>query len=116
MALQISPEARAIDEHLREKAARDAEKFKHLEEKAKERAELKPEKAKKGGTSWQDKITKMRETYPNAYKPWQVKDDNELLEKFRQGTEISQLSKLLGRHEGSIKMRLQKLLGEDVVQ
>jgi hypothetical protein len=57
----------------------------------------------------------MRETYPNAYKPWEKKHDALLTEKFQNGASIKELSKLLGRHEGSITMRLQKHFGEDVV-
>ena len=33
---------------------------------------------------------------------------------FQNGSSVKQLSKTLGRHEGSIKMRLQKHFGEDV--
>ena len=58
----------------------------------------------------------MRETYPNAYKPWDNNQDDLLKEKFQNGASIKQLSKLLGRHEGSIIMRLQKHFGEDIVQ
>ena len=58
----------------------------------------------------------MRETHPNAYKPWQKRDDDLLKQEFQNGASIAKLSKALGRHEGSIKMRLQKLFGEDVVQ
>ena len=58
----------------------------------------------------------MRETYPNAYRPWEAKHDDTLKEAFQNGQTLSELSSLLGRHEGSIKMRLQKPYGEDVVQ
>jgi len=58
----------------------------------------------------------MRETYPNAYRPWEDAQDAELKEKFLNGASIQDLSKILGRHEGSIRMRLQKHFGEDVVE
>ena len=117
MALRVSEEAMAIDEHLRAKAANDKKRFAHLEEQALKRAEEElPVKKEKKGSSWQEKIAKMRETYPNAYKPWEVKQDNELLQDFHQGASVKELAAKLGRHEGSIKMRLQKLLGEDIVQ
>ena len=119
MALQMSEDAHTIDEQLRSGAAKAVERFKHLEEAAKKRAEAGdsvPKKVKSSGSaSWQEKIAKMRETYPNAYKPWQPQDDAVLKQEFQQGKDVKDLSAQLGRHEGSIKMRLQKHFGEDVV-
>lgn len=116
MALRVSEEAAMIDEQLRSKAAADQRRFAHLEARAAERKDELPTKSSKGGSGWKDKIAKMRETYPNAYKPWEVAQDNELMQEFQNGKTVKQLSKQLGRHEGSIKMRLQKLFGEDIVQ
>ncbi len=117
MALQMSEEAHTIDEMLRTRAANDAKRFSHLEEKAAMR-KSEPVKPKKSGASgsWADKIAKMRETYPKAYMPWEPDDDAILKQEFQNGVTIKDLSKKLGRHEGSIKMRLQKHFGEDVVQ
>lgn len=116
MALRVSEDAQTIDELLRSKAASDAKRFAHLEKKASERSKN-PEPAKSAKTSgWADKIAKMRETYPNAYKPWEPAQDAELKQEFQNGMSIKKLSKLLGRHEGSITMRLQKHFGEDIVQ
>ena len=115
MALRVSPEAQLIDIHLRDKATQAVKRFGHLIQKAEKRATEPEKKAKKSGTGWADKIEKMRETYPNAYKPWLPGQDNELKQYFQQGETIEQLSNRLGRHEGSIKMRLQKLFGEDVI-
>lgn len=115
MALQISEDAQGIDVLLRDHAAKDVKRFAYLEEVARKRETEKPKKIVKA-SGWSDKITKMRETYPNAYKPWEAKQDAELKEKFLNGSTVKQLSKLLGRHEGSITMRLQKHFGEDVVQ
>jgi len=116
MALKVSEDAQTIDEVLRAKAASDAKRFAPLLKKAEDRASNPvPEKAaSKGG--WNEKIAKMRETHPNAYKPWEDAQDNLLKEKFQQGASLEELSDLLGRHEGSIKMRLQKHFGEDIVQ
>lgn len=118
MALKVSSDALEIDKKLREKAEADARRFEYLRAEAEKRAE----EAKKNGTkktekgtTWAAKIEKMRETYPNAYKPWLDEDDSLLKEKFQLGTGIKELSNLLGRHEGSIKMRLQKHFGEDVI-
>ena len=119
MALQMSDEAYAIDKQLRARAANDAKKFAHLQPKADKRAagELKPaKKANSANSSWSAKIAKMRQTYPNAYKPWIKADDDELRQMFINGESIAAMSQKLGRHHGSIKMRLQKHFGEDAVQ
>lgn len=118
MALQISEVALSIDDILRGNSASAAKRFAHLAEKAATRdltAEVKKVK-KKGNSGWADKIAKMRETHPNAYKPWSSQDDAMLKQEFVNGATVSQLSKKLGRHEGSIVMRLQKHYGEDMVQ
>jgi hypothetical protein len=47
--------------------------------------------------------------------PWEDEDDTILKQDFQNGATIKDLSKKLGRHEGSIKMRLQKHFGEDIV-
>ncbi len=113
MALRVSEEAQHIDVHLRDKANYAMKRFAHLAHQAAERAKAPAPKAKTA-TGWADKIEKMRETYPNAYRPWLDHQDKELKQYFQQGESIAQLSKRLGRHEGSIKMRLQKHFGEDV--
>lgn len=115
MALRVSPEAQHIDIHLRDKAVQAVTRFGHLAKNA-EKRKLEPEKKSKKATSgWAEKIETMRETYPNAYRPWLPGQDEELKQHFQQGESIKKLSKRLGRHEGSIKMRLQKHFGEDVV-
>jgi len=115
MALQMSEEAHTIDEMLRTHAVAAAKRFAHLEEKAKTRKDELPKKKSSGSSGWAEKIAKMRETYPNAYMPWTDSDDAALKQEFQQGSTVKDLSKKLGRHEGSIKMRLQKHFGEDVV-
>lgn len=114
MALRAGEDARAIDGSLKERGKATAKRYAHLKEKAKRRA-AEPVKAKKPASGWTDKIAKMRLTHPNAYKPWQMSDDALLKQEFQNGASIKQLSRKLGRHEGSIKMRLQKHFGEDVV-
>lgn len=116
-ALQVSEDAQSIDGNLRSRAQADIKKFAKLQQKAEERKNA-PEptpKAKGGNSNWTEKIAKMRETYPNAYRPWQNTDDEQLKQAFQNGKSIKELSDLLGRHEGSITMRLQKHFGEDVV-
>jgi ATP-dependent DNA helicase PIF1 len=115
MALQVSDVAQNIDTTLRDKAGRDSKRFAHFEEIAKKRKTELPKKSAKAG-GWNEKIEKMRKTYPNAYRPWEETQDDALKEKFQNGATVKELSKLLGRHEGSIVMRLQKHYGEDVIQ
>lgn len=116
-ALQMSDEAHRIDEMLHTHAGNDAKRFAHLNELAKERNFDPPKKTASGKSgAWADKIAKMRETHPNAYMPWKDSDDDTLKQGFLQGETLKKLSKTLGRHEGSIKMRLQKHFGEDAVQ
>jgi ATP-dependent DNA helicase PIF1 len=116
MALQISEDALNIDGNLRKRAAGDSKKFAHLKENAEKRkSEPEPKKKKTGSGSWAEKIAKMREEHPNAYMPWTEQDDSVLKQDFQQGMGIDEISKKLGRHEGSIKMRLQKHFGEDYV-
>lgn len=115
-ALMMSEEAHAIDDLLRGRAANDAKRFAHLQQKASERKTAPaPKKKSEGSGGWSEKIAKMRETYPKAYMPWEDEDDTILKQDFQNGATIKDLSKKLGRHEGSIKMRLQKHFGEDIV-
>ncbi|OYW86567.1 hypothetical protein B7Z17_00105 [Candidatus Saccharibacteria bacterium 32-49-10] len=114
MALRVSEDAQTIDELLRSKAASDANRFEHLLDKA-TAEKLRPVKTAPA-SSWAAKIEKMRQTYPNAYRPWLAEHDALLKQEFLNGVSVSDLSDQLGRHEGSIKLRLQKHFGEDVVQ
>jgi len=113
MALQVSSDALEIDELLRHRSS-DAEKqYAHLVQNAEIRKTA-PEAKKASSSSWSEKIEKMRLTHPNAYKPWTKQDDAMLKQEFQNGKAIDELSKQLGRHEGSIHMRLQKHFGEEV--
>jgi ATP-dependent exoDNAse (exonuclease V) alpha subunit len=115
-ALMVSEDAKVINETLQLRAASDVKKFSHLQKKAAKRDADPPQKKKKEGSgAWADKLAKMREIYPNAYKPWLAADDDLLKQDFQNGVSTKELSAKLGRHEGSIIMRLQKHFGEDVV-
>ncbi len=116
MALRVSEDAQKINDQLLTRSADDSKKFAHLEQKAKKRKDSpEPVKKKTGGNGgWAEKITKMRETYPKAYMSWEKADDDLLKQDFQNGVSLKQLSKKLGRHEGSITMRLQKHFGEDI--
>ncbi|MEO5950249.1 MAG: PIF1 family ATP-dependent DNA helicase [Candidatus Saccharimonadales bacterium] len=114
IALQVSEDAQLIDGNLRTRATNDSKKFSHLLKNIETRS-TEPVKEKKSASGWQDKITKMRETHPNAYKPWLPADDATLKQEFQNGASVDDLSLLLGRHQGSVTMRLQKHFGEDIV-
>jgi ATP-dependent exoDNAse (exonuclease V) alpha subunit len=119
MALRVSPAAKQIDIELQERSVRAVDNHKQIikewESKPLDSYVVKetPNKTKPK-TSWSDKLAKMRQEYPNAYKPWSDTDDKQLLIEFSNGSTIDALSKSLGRHQGSIKARLQKHLGEDI--
>ena len=118
MALKISPEALQIDESLRKKAAADAKRLEHLRANAGKREKEETSKAAEKehkAKSWAERLEKMRKTHPNAYMPWKKSDDATLTEGFQNGTNIEELSKLLGRNNKSIILRLQKHFGEDAV-
>jgi ATP-dependent exoDNAse (exonuclease V) alpha subunit len=115
MALKVSPVALEIDQHLRSKSDEHAKRFEHLRELAEKRKHEKP--LRSGKMAWSEKLARMREKYPNAYRPWTEADDKKLMKLFSGGKEVSikQMTAELGRHPGSIKMRLQKHFGEDAV-
>ncbi len=116
MAFRVSEEALKIDEIFRAKSSVDTKKFQYLREKAENRA--RNPIVKKPETGWKAKLAKMRQTYPNAYKPWTEKDDKALIKKFSSGEEVNikKLTKQFGRHPGSIRSRLKKHFGEDAIQ
>ena len=122
MALQVSPEAQNIDTYLRSETKKADTKFAHLEVKAVTRAEKEKNLAdienktgkESGSSGWSEKIDKMREQYPNAYKPWKKSDDEDLKTAFRNGESVADMSLKFERHKGSIVMRLKKHFGEDV--
>ncbi len=115
MALKVSAEALAIDEILRKQSHEQSKKFEHLraeaEKRAQEHASI-PVKA-----DWNEKLGKMRQNYPNAYKPWNKADDEKLIALFSsgKGVTVKKLTEQFGRHPGSIRARLKKHFGEDAI-
>lgn len=128
MALQISPAALEIDKQLRRKSATDAARFEPLraaadkreaaEQAAASRRATAGAPAAEGGSGWSAKLATMRETYPNAFKPWSKADDAKLMSMFDMGQvqSIKDLSQTFGRQPGSIQARLVKHFGEDAVE
>lgn len=121
MALRVSPEALEIDGVLRKQSARHTIEYAHLRAKIEGRSKKKQSKKSSKGASksgpWAQRVAKMRETYPNAFRPWTKADDEKLVAMFGDGGAVSieKLTKELGRQPGSIKARLIKHFGEDAV-
>jgi ATP-dependent exoDNAse (exonuclease V) alpha subunit len=119
-ALTMHEEAYNLDDILRRASVKHAKIHEKLEEnylsgKEKRDESLKKATSKSSG-EWQAKIDKMRESYPNAYKPWKKIEDETMLNQWAAGKTVKQLSKLLGRHEGSIRARLKKHFGDAIFQ
>lgn len=119
MALRTSNLARALDGELRTRSseARDQnlktiEQWK-IDEERRKQAPVEPE-AKKTAGSWAEKVERMREEYPNAYKQWSENEDVKLIKLFAAENGIKTLSKLMGRHPGSIRARLKKHFGDNI--
>lgn len=113
MALQMHPEASEIDAGLIKKSKADATRLASATKTWEKLSKKKPKKKEKDKAAWEQKLAKMRETHPNAYKPWSDLDDLRLIKKATdEKTTLDQLTKEFGRHPGSIKARLEKLLGE----
>ena len=54
-------------------------------------------------------FAEIREKYPNAYRPWNKDQDEELKKLFASGLKVSELMKKFGRKRGAITSRLEKL-------
>ena len=116
----VSEEAQKIDFRLKNESLKAKKRFSHLKEVAKKReageiVEVQPSK-----TTWAEKLEKMRQEYPNAYRAWRLVDDSKLQEMVFENGKIdadliAKLSKELGRHKGSIEARIKKLFGEDAI-
>jgi hypothetical protein len=123
MALQVSEEAIRIEEDLRRASREAVEGYGYLFDAAEEswKAEAStpiqgPKKVAKKAGNWNDKIAKMREDYPNAFKPWKEADDEHLKADYTSGKKVKELAESLGRHPGSIRARLKKHFGEEYSQ
>lgn len=112
MALTMNQEAAEIDKKLHKKSSLDEKKLEHLSKTWDKLSQKKSKKTLAVG-DWNAKLAKMRVSYPNAYAPWKDLDDLRLVKKVTEGKTIKELSKDFGRHQGSIRSRLVKLLGQD---
>ena len=114
MALRTSPTAREIDVSLRSASDSTLRNHSSVINKWEEAEKFRPQQKKSNPSksTWPEKIAKMRKEYPNAYRPWKSADDKKLLALHKKGTKTAELTKLFGRHPGSINARLKKLLEE----
>jgi ATP-dependent DNA helicase PIF1 len=115
VALQMHPEAVEIDEQLRKKSAHASANYAHLEKKWFDIKKSKSAKKQKNNGSWDAKIAKMRIDYPNAYRPWTAAHDSEVVDIWEKTQSIDAVSKSLGRHPNSIRIRLHTHLGDKVL-
>lgn len=117
-ALTMHEEAHLLDEQLRSKSAKDTKRLARLEEpylvNVAKRNKKKETGKTSGSVSWQAKLEKMRKEYPNAYKSWKEIEDKTLLDNWSSGKTVKEMSRKLGRHEGSVRARLKKHLGDDL--
>ena len=65
--------------------------------------------AVEGEKQGSERLTKLREKFPNAYRPWSDADDDKLKDMFEAGNTPAELQKAFGRQKGSIHARLVKL-------
>jgi hypothetical protein len=112
VAITMNSRAAQIDGLLRQKSADDALRFAHLVDVWKKQSMIKP--TRKTGGQWDAKLAKMREKFPNAYRPWKELDDLRLVQLSTQHKDVDELSKIFGRHPGSIIKRLEKLAAQHV--
>ena len=122
LALEVSPEAQAIDQDLQAKSKQATQDYAAViidwQAAQKNRAIPKPgtkSKLTKSGvaTSWSQKVEKMRLEFPNAYRPWTLKQDKDLKKLYNDGASTAKISKTLGRHPGSITARIEKNFSEE---
>ena len=113
MALKVSTDALGIETGLRERASNDAIRFADLAKLAKKRSE-EPDKPTKN-VGWANRLEDMRKTHTNAFRPWKAEDDAKLKEMFNHGLGLASLCEAMGRQPGSIRSRLKKHFGDDIL-
>lgn len=57
-------------------------------------------------------VSKIRQTYPNAYRSWTQEDDERLIKLVESGVSTTELAHTFLRNKGAIRSRLKKLMGE----
>jgi len=54
-------------------------------------------------------VEKIRAKYQNAYRPWSKEEEGKLIQNFKSGISVKELSEIFGRQTGGIRSRLVKL-------
>ena len=118
MALRVSPLAKLLDADLRLRSTQTLSENKETialwQNAQTSRPKSRVAKTKTADSPWATKVEKMRQEFPNAYKPWSETDDAKLQVLFHDGKKVKELTALFGRHPGSIRSRLKKHFGEEV--
>lgn len=60
-------------------------------------------------SAWEKRMTKIKNEYPEAYKPWDEKQEQSILNLFDQGKTLDEIAKIMKRQPSGIRSRLQKL-------
>ncbi len=116
MALMIHEKAYDIDADLRSKSKSHAKQHADLIDDYRIKQKERAKKPKKSKTDWNEKVAKMRETHPNAFRPWKDEDDQVLKSMWEKDQDLKAIEKKLGRHPGSIRARVKKHFGDDIFQ
>ncbi len=113
MALKVSSSAKTIDADLRNRSSdallKHDDYIKEWQIKEKLNKNIMKTNRKSAPNTWSEKLEVMRKDYPNAYRPWQKHEDFTLKKEMSNGSIITLISKLLGRHPGSIIKRAEKI-------
>lgn len=117
-AFEVHPVVSDQDRFLRARSEKEQFRLSHMEKKDLEKMQADfirhcgGKKLKAGERKNPDgisKIDKLRETFPNAYRPWKIEEDEKLRRMFHDGTPSGELMTSFGRQSGSIRARLVKL-------
>ncbi|MBL7782019.1 MAG: hypothetical protein LCH81_15225 [Bacteroidetes bacterium] len=54
-------------------------------------------------------VAEKRKSHGNAYKPWSLEDDEELVRLEKEGKSIAEIASIFGRNQGAINSRLNKI-------
>jgi len=80
---------------------RIVEKFKPIYNSREKRKADKPQKAYS--------ISEIRNTYENAYRPWNEEEEKQIMELSNEGKTAKEIGEIVGRNKGAISSRLRKI-------
>ena len=111
---RVHPEILEKDESFRQASEEARESFEKISDEDLRKIHENFIKASGGknitiGEKVKSRLDKIREAYPNAYRPWPKDSDEKLTELFSGKTPLKELAKIFGRQAGAIRSRLVKL-------